>query len=101
MTTAGYFDDRTARVTIVVALFFCAANFSQLGGQDQTDSPSQQSNPFLPAGADDPGWRFLRGPTFDGHSPEINLADSWPSEGPPVLWTRELGAGYSGFVADR
>ena len=47
----------------------------------------------------DSGWTFIRGPKCDGHSPETELADSWPSEGPPVLWVRELGQGYSSFVA--
>ncbi len=28
------------------------------------------------------------------------LADHWPDTGPKRLWTRELGAGYSGIVAD-
>lgn len=44
-------------------------------------------------------WPFLRGPNFDGHSAEVGLAESWSSDGPPVLWVRELGQGYSGFVA--
>jgi hypothetical protein len=45
------------------------------------------------------GWPFVRGANFDGHSAEGGLVDSWPDEGPPVLWTRELGQGYSAFVA--
>ena len=57
-------------------------------------------NPFLPAGVEDRGWPFLRGPNFDGHSPEICIADHWPAGGPPVLWIRELGQGYSAFVSD-
>jgi outer membrane protein assembly factor BamB len=60
---------------------------------------AKSPNPFLPPGTDDHGWPFIRGPNYDGHSAEIDLADSWPSEGPPVLWTRPLGQGYSGFVA--
>lgn len=44
-------------------------------------------------------WPFVRGAHFDGHSAETDLADSWPTDGPPVLWTRELGQGYSSFVA--
>ena len=44
-------------------------------------------------------WPFVRGPDYDGHSRERGIADEWPGEGPPVLWTRELGTGYSGFVA--
>ena len=44
-------------------------------------------------------WPQLRGPTFDSFSQERGLADTWPESGPPVLWSRELGQGYSGFVA--
>lgn len=44
-------------------------------------------------------WPNVRGPHWDGRSDETGLADSWPSEGPPVLWTIELGQGYSSFVA--
>ncbi len=43
-------------------------------------------------------WPSVRGPNWDGHSAETGIADRWPSEGPPVLWTRELGAGYSSFA---
>lgn len=45
------------------------------------------------------GWPQWRGPTFDGISSETGLAESWPEAGPPVLWTRELGQGYSSFIA--
>lgn len=44
-------------------------------------------------------WPFIRGENFDGQSQESGLLDAWPSSGPPVLWTRELGQGYSSFVA--
>ena len=43
-------------------------------------------------------WPQLRGPTHDGHAPESNVAESWPTDGPPVLWAKEIGAGYSGFA---
>lgn len=46
-------------------------------------------------------WTFLRGNDFDGHSAETGIADAWPSKGPPVLWHRNLGVGYSGFVGQR
>ncbi|MHB9049316.1 MAG: PQQ-binding-like beta-propeller repeat protein, partial [Pirellulales bacterium] len=49
--------------------------------------------------AKDVGWPFVRGANYDGRSAERDLADSWPDEGPPVLWTRTLGQGYSAFVA--
>ena len=44
-------------------------------------------------------WPQLRGPTFDSISAETGLADSWPEEGPPLVWTKELGQGYSSFAA--
>jgi outer membrane protein assembly factor BamB len=67
---------------------------------ESSSRPAVQTaaNPFLPAGTPDAGWQFVRGPNFDGHSAEINLADSWPTDGPPILWVQELGQGYSGFV---
>lgn len=43
-------------------------------------------------------WPHLRGPNYDGVSPEKNLADAWPAGGPPRLWERDLGQGHSGFV---
>lgn len=44
-------------------------------------------------------WPGIRGPEWNGISRETGIADSWPKEGPPVLWTRQLGQGYSSFVA--
>lgn len=43
-------------------------------------------------------WPHVRGPGYDAHSHDTGLAERWPESGPPVLWTRELGAGYSAFV---
>jgi len=45
------------------------------------------------AGAD---WPQFHGPNRDGSSTETNLARSWPAEGPKVLWTVKVGAGYGG-----
>lgn len=44
-------------------------------------------------------WPNIRGTNWDGISTETGLLDQWPETGPPVLWTRELGPGYSSFVA--
>jgi outer membrane protein assembly factor BamB len=45
----------------------------------------------LPA-ADWPG--FL-GPNGDNTSPETDLLDRWPEDGPPVIWQKSVGTGYS------
>ncbi len=49
----------------------------------------------------EPSWPFVRGVHADGHSAESGIVDSWPEGGPPVLWVRELGQGYSSFVGQR
>ncbi len=46
------------------------------------------------------GWPGVRGPAFDGHAIDTDLQDAWPENGPPVLWTRKLGQGYSAFVGE-
>lgn len=76
-----------------------------LRSDQQTPKPaaglnaSSERNRFLPEAAEDVGWPFVRGQNYDGKSPEEHLAEAWPAEGPPVVWTRQLGPGYSAFVS--
>lgn len=68
-------------------------------GQERRAAPQPTAaNSFLKAGEVDLGWPTVRGPRWDGHSAEVHLAETWPSGGPPVLWVRDLGQGYSAFV---
>jgi outer membrane protein assembly factor BamB len=49
-------------------------------------------------------WPQYRGPNRDDVSPETGLLQSWPKEGPPLLWTFEGGGvGYSppAVIGDR
>ncbi|MHC4214977.1 MAG: PQQ-binding-like beta-propeller repeat protein [Planctomycetota bacterium] len=48
--------------------------------------------------SDLPGeWPRFRGANLDGISSEdVELARTWPAEGPPVLWSVEVGEGYAG-----
>jgi outer membrane protein assembly factor BamB len=43
------------------------------------------------AGAD---WPQFLGPSANGVSRETGLLDQWPTNGPPVLWARNIGTGY-------
>jgi outer membrane protein assembly factor BamB len=46
--------------------------------------------------AADADWPQWRGTNRDGVSPETGLLQSWPKEGPPLVWTATgLGTGYS------
>src|SRR3954469_10991245 len=43
-------------------------------------------------------WPQLLGPARNGVSAETGLAKSWPDKGPPVVWERDVGEGFSGPV---
>ncbi len=50
---------------------------------------------MLAAGAD---WPQILGPNRDSASSEIGLRTAWSKEGPPLLWQKAVGEGYSGPV---
>ncbi len=46
-------------------------------------------------------WPQWGGPTRDFHVQGVQLPETWPVGGPPEIWRRDLGEGYSGIsVAD-
>ena len=47
----------------------------------------------------EPSWPQWRGAIHDAVANRERLAESWPESGPPVLWTKEIGKGYSSFIA--
>jgi outer membrane protein assembly factor BamB len=52
----------------------------------------------LPARASE--WTQFAGPFRNFTSSVTGLLAEWPASGPPELWARDLGEGYSGVVAD-
>jgi outer membrane protein assembly factor BamB len=45
-------------------------------------------------------WTQWGGPRQDFIAETKGLATAWPEDGPPKLWSRELGEGYSGILVD-
>jgi outer membrane protein assembly factor BamB len=44
-------------------------------------------------------WPQILGPNRDGHAAaDEKLAATWPAAGPPVVWSRDVGAGYAGIA---
>jgi outer membrane protein assembly factor BamB len=41
-------------------------------------------------------WPQFLGPTRNGVSTETGLAQTWPKDGPPLVWEKEIGSGFSG-----
>ena len=44
------------------------------------------------------GWPQWRGPHRDGVVHADNLLTDWPDDGPPLLWSKPVGLGYSSFA---
>ncbi|HVV73979.1 MAG TPA: hypothetical protein VHI52_21170, partial [Verrucomicrobiae bacterium] len=40
-------------------------------------------------------WPRFLGPNGDNTSDESNLLEHWPAQGPPVVWDKAVGSGYS------
>jgi formylglycine-generating enzyme required for sulfatase activity/outer membrane protein assembly factor BamB len=57
-----------------------------------------QQSPAPQAGQADADWPQFLGPQRNGVSTEKGLALTWDAKGPPVLWQRNVGSGYSGAV---
>lgn len=55
------------------------------------------SSPPLHQQFDRPGedWPWFLGLTHDGVSRETGLLEKWPENGPPLVWEKEVGTGYS------
>jgi len=47
------------------------------------------------AGVSGEDWPAFLGPLGTGVTVDRGLADHWPQGGPPVLWTKRIGTGYS------
>ena len=56
---------------------------------------------LIPSDETGEDWPRFLGPRADGTSAETGLLASWPVEGPRQLWSRALGASYSGPVTSR
>ena len=110
MISAGKLSDTTARnlgsilrVIVVRVLIYGGACLAVAWYFAGFPWPSSQESGSLPSPEEpvsaDPGWPHLRGPYYNAESANTELADSWPAEGPPVLWTCEVGCGYSSVIA--
>ena len=58
----------------------------------RADELSAESLPIAISSHDWPG--FL-GPHRNGKSDETGLPESWPAEGPPLVWRKPIGTGYA------
>ena len=87
----------TAAVLLGLALFLaCPGDRPMEVGRLEPGDPDS-----LPTGGPEFPWRQWGGPAGDFHVRAGDLAEEWPTNGPPQIWSRELGPGYSAIVYDR
>jgi len=60
-------------------------------------TPVAEKSSMTRPGESWPQWGGVRG---DFKVNAVGLAESWPIDGPPEIWKRPLGDGFSGIVAD-
>jgi outer membrane protein assembly factor BamB len=94
------------RSTVAAAVLFATMSLSTTAADRA--QPSSTRRPPRPAAAKPPTaeppkpaapaepWRTWGGPRGNFTTGATGLASKWPEGGPPRLWTRQLGDGYSG-----
>ena len=83
---------------LILLLFFIG--FS-LAPRAQGQSPAKTPGKKSAAQGTSSGWTQWGGPKRNFQSDSKGLANSWPTTGPPRLWSRPLGTdGYSGIAVD-
>ena len=64
--------------------FFCLLLATALSGPSSASSADAER-----------GWNQFRGPSRSGVSTEVDLLRTWPPQGPPILWKKPIGEGFS------
>ena len=86
------------RPTIYTCVLLLAVATSAVAADARSTAPADTEG--KPAAATADHWRQWGGPEGDFQLAERPLARTWGEEGPPALWSRPLGKGYSAIAAD-
>jgi len=66
------------------------------GSESQPSAAAPSPVPNVPdPDRDGDDWPQFLGPLETGVSREVGLLEEWPADGPPLVWTKEVGTGYS------
>jgi len=92
-----------ARTAYVIAPLVMVCQIVSCNADPLPESAAFESKPSDQAAADiseselreGEDWPIFLGPQGTGISSEIGLAETWPKDGPPIIWSKEVGTGYS------
>lgn len=77
-----------------ILAFLCFLPLTGLA-QDKPQVTFHQAPAPISPEANTSDWPRFLGPTDDCRTPETHLIDSFPESGPPIVWEREKGTGYT------
>ena len=66
-----------------------------LGAEGPVSKPAAEGPTASSTAAAGEDWPQFLGPRANGISGETGLREAWPAGGPPVLWEKAIGTGYS------
>jgi len=89
-----------SHVRIVLTALLCAGAVGLAGQRPQKKPQPPPPVSAAPAPRAE-SWPVWGGPRRNFIASSTGLADAWPAEGPPRLWTRALGDGYSAIAEEQ
>ena len=84
--------------TLLLVVTMCVVSSAHLSAQDpasQVETKILSSAPVPSPTREGSDWSRFLGQKRTGHSSETGLLVEWPKQGPPVLWRKDVGTGYS------
>ena len=84
------FFQSVSQATVLVALLITVSQPTD--AEDVVSRTEAALNSVTRSGED---WPEFLGPQQTGVSSETGLLDRWPDDGPPLLWSKSIGTGYS------
>lgn len=78
---------------VALLLAGCAAAQPPEADTGTAQLPNRVLQQVQPNAGED--WPMFLGPREDGTSLETGLLEAWPPAGPPIVWERSVGTGYS------
>lgn len=105
MKIEGEFDLKYTILPVADRLRQKAANQKRIAeakAKEEAEQAAAMAGPVDPVTPENPpvAWLQWGGPDRNFSSRATGLANRWPKDGPPKLWERTLGDGYSAIVAD-
>ena len=114
---ARFFASRKLMIVLALTTISCTPEQEQVGPVSQKETKQTLFDKGLAFGSDAerggvtspdvPGfrggedWPVFLGPRRNGTSRETGLLQDWPADGPPTVWSRPIGKGFSGPVTSR